>query len=166
MSKDATPDGVDAARREISPEESAWLWERLRERWGPIGPSGPYWYPLNGRLGPPDVLVFRADAFGDGVPLPVLRRILIAHGVGRAWVLQDVGPLGTDLEMECRALGPFGSETYAMADGLDWLLYSSHEDNALGRRDVAHRRDRRAWSRWQEGLWVPPAWWRRPDSAH
>ncbi len=166
MSEDANPARAGAAGRELSPEESARLWARLRQRWGPIGPSGPYWYPLNGQLGGPNALVFRADAFDDALPVPVLRRILTAHGVGRVWVLRDIGPLGTDHEVACHALEPYGSDAYTTADDLDWLLYSSHEDTlAIGGAWLIVA-IKEAWLRWRDGLWAVPSWWRRPHSAH
>jgi hypothetical protein len=41
----------EVADRVLSAEERAYVWDMLDAQWGPIGPTGPYWYPLNGKTG-------------------------------------------------------------------------------------------------------------------
>ena len=84
-----------------------------------------YLYPLTDSV-PPDTNAFEAPAFHQNVTAAVLQEILTAAGVCRLWELREYGP---EYEIDTALLAPYynGAEGYWTTDGLDWLIYASHE---------------------------------------
>lgn len=111
-------------RRVLTTDESEAVWLRLRERWQIPADS---WYPLADGT-PPGVVAFDAHAFGEAAPPDRLRGILGRRGVERVWELREGGP---EYEQDVSLFEPHynGAEGYWSSEGLDWIVYASHESS-------------------------------------
>lgn len=114
-------------RRIFRREEAAAVWERVSARWQ-IGKS--YWYPLSEKH--PDIIIeaFNASTFGSAIGASALQNMLRSGGVRDVWMFGE-GEWEHSYEIEVELFEPAytGSEWFYTSDGLEWIVYVSHEDS-------------------------------------
>lgn len=135
-------------RRVLTPVESQAIWSALRDRWKI---PAEYWYPL-ADCPLPDVVAFRSVPFHEAVGAGDLRTILRLRGIERIWVLREHGP---EYSQDTAALEPHynGAEGYWTSDGMDWILYASHEGSITAGGWLAEE-VKAMWPAWREHFWT------------
>lgn len=111
--------------RVLSPSEAASLNHRLLTRWGCEGGSFvPVAHPER-----PSLRAFHDEPFHDAFPPDRLRRILDRWNVRRLYELREWGD--RNLVLSSAGWDPYydGAEGFWFDEGLDWLLYASHESS-------------------------------------
>jgi hypothetical protein len=140
-------------RRTLSEDEVRHWWGQVEGRW-PIEHGG-WWAPINDYAsGNPFALDARAFWDSDGAEGPAtmaVRSGLDEIGVRRVVELREYG---ASYEVELDALYPTynGAEGTFTSDGLDWLIFASHESaTAIGGAIVDPLK--RVWPSWADALW-------------
>lgn len=143
------------SRRPLTQEDADAVWQRLEDVWG-AAPTR-YWYPM---LPPgvfaerPDVVAFDELAFLERVGWKNLRRLLADHGIRRVFQLVQ-GNQGDQCEMDVTLLEVRevdGREAYWTSEGMDWLLYVSHEQSLTVAGEWLLGEVKRVWPSWERGL--------------
>ena len=136
-------------RRVLDASESQRIWAALRDAWDM--PPG-CWYPLADTTRA-DVAAYDTDAFMMNVPTEVLHERLRRQGIRRIWELKEYGP---EFEEAIELFAPLydGAEGYWCSQGLDWIVYASHEGSiTVGGSLVATIHD--VWPHYSEHPWKP-----------
>ena len=157
----ATVSEADAARAGPMPYRlvlSEAQVRRLRgaclRRWD-ADPTRGYWFPLKEGDPPADTLIvdaFRCDREFD---FQAVRELLRRRGVDRVWESSENWPLEPAVEMATRVCCFGGRETMWSSDGLDWLIYASHEDSVTFAGAWLVPAVKAAWPDWQEARYEP-----------
>ncbi len=116
-------------RRVLTTTESKALWNQLRMTWD-IGEG--YWFPLREEPIPPNMMAFHVDYFEKMNGVKLLQEALRMRHFARVFELHEFSPDEPDYEIEVSILKPaylFGGEQYCTAEGIDWVVYASHESS-------------------------------------
>jgi hypothetical protein len=134
-------------RRVLSEDEGTEILTELRARWGV---EGMRWYPLAGAARPPHTEVFHAESFQREASKAV-RALLTDGGTTRVWELREGG---VHYEMDTSLLDPLytGLEGLWSSEGLDWLIYASHEATVTVGGEGLLPALRSAWPEWRESV--------------
>ena len=140
-------------RRVLKCSESAAHLVQLRERWGADFP----WFPLVSAR-PDGGEAFRADSFDAAVGASVLREIVGGLGSSRLIELRE-GEGGCEIALDFFEPSYTGLEGFWFSEGMDWLIYVSHESSItiVGHALLAAIKD--VWPGWREQVWTDPFCW-------
>jgi len=132
----------------LSEDESKALRSQLQSHWRVD--SGRNWFPLTEQRVPTDVIAFRADEFDDNVPL--LKEILISHGIDRLFELREGEFV---CEVTTNEFDPYynGAEGFWTSSDMDWLIYASHESSITLAGDWLVAAIVEKWPNWQQHLY-------------
>jgi hypothetical protein len=134
-------------QRVLAPAESSTMWHKLRHRWQIIGW---HWHPLM-QCKLPDITAFKADAFETFCSSISLVEMVSSRGVTRIWELREYG---IEYHQDVLLFNPTynGYEGYWTSDGLDWIVYASHESSiTIGGWLLDQIKVQ--WSDWEQHLW-------------
>jgi hypothetical protein len=140
-------------RRVLSQDESSAIWAEVKSRWG-IKDKW-YWYPLiEGAR--EDVIAVQDKYFHEEVGIKNLREILSRHDA-RVWELRE-GKGEPEYEMELSIFDPAynGLEGYWSSEGMDWLIYASHESSITFGGKWLIGEIKRVWPNWMKRIWESP----------
>jgi hypothetical protein len=113
-------------RRVLGADEIQQLWEQLNARWS--AKKAHYWWPLREGTAPRDVVAFHTDWLNEQ-RLRVVRELLIARGIDRAWELREFGEWGAERAVSSMEFDYTGEEGYWASLSSDWVIYASHESS-------------------------------------
>lgn len=137
-------------QRVLSHSESDALWSRVRDRWQI---ANGYWFPL-AECSLPDVVAFQDRSFNEFSSTFNLIDLLSSRGISRVWELREYGP---EYEQDVSLFDPQynGAEGYWSSDGLDWIVYASHESSiTIGGWLLAEIKEH--WPEWKQRIWDSP----------
>lgn len=137
-------------KHSLDREEYDRIWAQIQAHWGSI--AG-YWYPLNDKGWPSDVVVFPLNMFHQSVPFITLHTILKQHGVVQVWeLLEDY--TGEEIPVESFFLDYTGVEGYWTSSEFDWMIYVSHENSIALAGTWFMDAIKRIWPQWERHTYV------------
>jgi hypothetical protein len=143
--------GTIPYERTLHLDEIQRLWKQMQEHWDINGHG---WYPITGSDMPPTVVAFEDAWFYNEIPLNVLQGILKRHEITRVWELREGHEAGYEMDTAFLDLYYDGTEGYWTSEGMDWLIYVSHENSLTVAGEWLIAAIKVLWPRWNEHLYT------------